>query len=199
MPSISPHVFQSLIYSLFELIRKVSRQTLLEKSPPVSFDTLQQLNSSNQAFYLHLQIKNQTCISSSLVIITFERCKIFPVSNFDAIVIAHPVDEIMGMGYALQYMINVVDNLDKTILRGCRLQQGFLAQPLSFLSQFFTVCSTEAKNYPGFLNWAYDTNQLIERFRDWKDVDILASSKPFTYILEPEKTHYDAGFDFCYL
>ena len=61
-------------------------------------------------------------MSSFLVIITFERCKIFPVSNFDAIVIARPVDEIMGMGYALQYMSNVVDNLDKTILGGCRLQ-----------------------------------------------------------------------------
>ena len=59
---------------------------------------------------------------SFLVIITFERCKIFPVSDFDAIVIARLVDEIIGMGYSSQYISNVVENLDKTILRGCRLQ-----------------------------------------------------------------------------
>ena len=52
MPSISPRVFQSLIYSLFGLIRKVSRQTLAEKSPSAGFDTLWQLKSFKQAFYL---------------------------------------------------------------------------------------------------------------------------------------------------
>ena len=58
----------------------------------------------------------------SSLFITLEIRKIFSVSNFDATVIARPVDEVIVMGYALQYMSNVVNNLDKTILRGFRLQ-----------------------------------------------------------------------------
>ena len=75
----------------------------------------------NKLSILHLQNKKPN-MYSFLVIITIERCKIFPVSQLWRNCYRSPSWWDHCYGYALQYMSNFVDNLDKKILRGCRLR-----------------------------------------------------------------------------